>query len=674
MSNDVPQADKIRTDTPSRGPVTPERTSPETVRSGSHPSSPELSSSPTFAATGVAPSCPPELPTASSAPPVDEPHVLRPNERIGDFEVLDVLGRGAFGVVYLAKQLSLDRQVALKVTTSLGSEGRKMAQLEHEHIVQVFSETVDAAGRQQLLCMQYVPGPTLQAVLEELHAADPATWSGAALLAVIDRLTRRPASFDPAAMRNRELLRGCDWIETVCWIGARLAEALDYAHTQGVIHRDIKPGNIMVSQYGRPLLVDFNLAFQPLEAAKDASNPFGGTLSYMAPEHLDAFNPEVQADRESVAEAADIYSLGVVLYQMLTGQLPFRKGPTGSMGEILRAMAAQRRSDPPPLPSRCPRVLDQIISRCLHPEPRQRYGSGRELSAALEGYRRFHAAQKARPSSGRFRRIVLRHPFLWLLLLAFVPHFVATVINIAYNQIRIISHLTADQQTVFVRLVFSYDMVAYSIGAWLGLRVIVPVYGAWVESRAGRRVDARRIDPARIRSQSWPAWAAGLACLGWLPGGPIFALGLTLFAGTLPWHVSAHLIISFTISGLIALTYSMLFVQWISLCVFYPQLWCDVRDFGDTAAVELSPVPRRLRILQVLSGLIPLMGAALMTGMGPQEFTPAEYQSFRFLVTALICLGMAGFQLALFVTGLLSQSLAALTGPLPEHHHFSSGA
>ncbi len=92
-------------------------------------------------------------------------------------------------------------------------------------------------------------------------------------------------------MRNRELLAGLDWVETVCWIGARLAEALDYAHSHGVIHRDIKPGNIMLNQYGRPLLVDFNLAFQPLDASA-GDDRLGGTLAYMAPEHLDAFAPD----------------------------------------------------------------------------------------------------------------------------------------------------------------------------------------------------------------------------------------------------------------------------------------------------------------------------------------------------------------------------------------------
>ena len=240
--------------------------------------------------------------------------------------------------------------MALKVTAWQGGEGRKMARLEHENIVQVFSETA-FDSRTRLLCMQYVSGPTLQAVLDELAEYLPAERSGQKLLDAVDRLVERPAAFDPAAMRNRELLAGLDWVETVCWIGARLAEALDYAHSHGVIHRDIKPGNIMLNQYGRPLLVDFNLAFQQLDAAA-GDDRLGGTLAYMAPEHLDAFAPNAEAPKETIAQAADIYSLGVVLYQAATGSLPFTQTPGGKNKiEVLRAMAAQRRKLPPPLPA-----------------------------------------------------------------------------------------------------------------------------------------------------------------------------------------------------------------------------------------------------------------------------------------------------------------------------------
>src|SRR5262249_29146282 len=160
---------------------------------------------------------------------------------------------------------------------------------------------------------------TLQEVLDLLTEVPLAERSGQKLLEAVDRLVAEPAAFDPGALRNREVLSRLDWPGTVCWIGARLAEALDFAHSRRVNHRDIKPGNIMLNQYGRPLLVDFNLAFQPLDASATGDR-LGGTLAYMAPEHLEAFAPDAVFPKGTVAQAADIYSLGVVLYQAAAGK------------------------------------------------------------------------------------------------------------------------------------------------------------------------------------------------------------------------------------------------------------------------------------------------------------------------------------------------------------------
>ena len=605
--------------------------------------------------TALAPSCPAPLATAISDVKPISLDDIKPGSRIDDFEVIGLLGRGAFGAVYLARQVSLERHVALKVTAWQGGEGRKMARLEHENIVQVFSETA-FDSRTRLLCMQYVSGPTLQAVLDELAECLPSERNGRKLLETIDRLVQRPAEFDPAAMRNRELLTQLDWVETVCWIGTRLAEALDYAHSHGVIHRDIKPGNIMLNQYGRPLLVDFNLAFQPLDASANKDH-LGGTLAYMAPEHLEAFASHAEGPAQAIAQAADIYSLGVVLYQAASGSLPFTQTPGGkTRSEVLRALAAQRRELPPPLPAAQPRALDQVIARCMHPDPTQRFGSGRELSGALEGCRHYHAAEKAMPDVGRMRAAVMRHPALWLFVLALTPHIVASIINIIYNDIRIIHHLDNDaQKQVFPLIVLCYDLIGYFGGIVLALRVVLPVARAWPLAAGRLPGDRQQIDAARRIAATWPFWAGVIACLCWMPGGIVFPLALSVF-GPLPLDAWAHLLISFVLSGLIAATYSMYFVEWITLCVTYPELWCDRQGFRATAAAELRSVPVYLRLLQVMAILIPLSGALLMV------FTGVQDAAFRYLVASLIFLGVVGVPLALFTTGLLFQALAALAG------------
>lgn len=609
--------------------------------------------------TLAAPSCPPALGAQAEAA---RPSPLHPGDRIDDFEIEGVLGRGAFAMVYLARQLSLDRQVALKVADSRGQEGRNLAQLEHEHVVQVFSETVDPSGRQRLLCMQYVPGPTLEAILQWLQLRDRHEWSGATLLDIVDKLTPFPASLEPAGLRDRERLARMDWTEAVCWIGARLAEALDYAHRHRVLHRDVKPANVLVSQYGRPMLVDFNLSFRPLEAPPSEPALFGGTLAYMAPEHLDAFNPEEPAGPETVREPADVYALGLVLFELLTGDQPFAGPLEGrSVAGMLHALAARRRTVAPSLPPEFPRPLGRTLERCLDPDPARRYGSAAEMGAALEGCREFHAAGKAMPATGRFWRFFARHPFRWLIALALLPNLLASAVQISYNQIRIISHLTEAQQATFARLL-AYNAIVYPISIWLALRLLMPIYRAWRDARASPRVDAARIDAGRAMALALPAWVAWIAALGWTSGAIVFSQGLALLAGPVPWEVHAHLWVSFAISGLIALVYSFLAVECMVVCVLYRGLWSEAAGYRDRAAAELEPVARRVRAFQVLSGLIPLAGAVLMVAIGPQEFSAAEYQSFRFLVTALIGLGMAGFQLATLAAGLLARAVAALAG------------
>ena len=230
------------------------------------------------------------------------------------------------------------------------------------------------------------------------------------------------------------------------------------------------------------------------------------------------------------------------------------------------------------------------------------------------------------PDFGRMRAAVMRRPALWLFILALTPHVVASIINIVYNQIRIISHLTEAQQEVFVRIVLCYDTIGYCLGIALALRsraagspgMAVGGRAAAGRSAADRRGAADRRQLAVVGgSDCLPVLDAGRDCLS---PGPDHRVGL---AGAGRW---AHLLISFVLSGLIAATYSMYFVEWITLCVTYPELWCDRQGFRATAAAELRSVPVYLRLLQVMAGLIPLIGAVVMMIVGPQEYGKAILQ------------------------------------------------
>jgi serine/threonine protein kinase len=147
---------------------------------------------------GWLPSRPASVPAGKPAP--TDPLSLGPGGRIGEFIVERVLGKGGFGVVYLARQLSLDRYVALKVVAGEGcaadSEGRSLARLEHDNIVQVYSETFEPVSGSRMLCMQYVAGTTLSTLTRELSKFRPGRWTGPDLLAVLDGLDLPPALFD----------------------------------------------------------------------------------------------------------------------------------------------------------------------------------------------------------------------------------------------------------------------------------------------------------------------------------------------------------------------------------------------------------------------------------------------------------------------------------------------
>ncbi len=149
-----------------------------------------------------------------------------------------------------------------------------------------------------------------------------------------------------------------------------------------------------------------------------------------------------------------------------------------------------------------------------------------------------------------------------------------------------------------------------------------------------------------------------LTCAGWLPGGVLFPLGIHLGAGPLGVEEFVHFIISFTVSGLIALTYCFFGVQFIVLRVLYPRLWAEAQDRRETAREELAAVRPRLRRFQFLAGVIPLCAAVLLVEVGSE--VPGQ-RTFRLLITALIALSMAGFVLAITVSNLLFQTLTVLT-------------
>jgi serine/threonine-protein kinase len=266
-----------------------------------------------------------------------------------DYEVLEEIGRGGMGVVYRARQKSLPRLVALKMIrarTGAGPEGRArfleearaLARLEHPNIVRIY-----AVGEQD-------GRPFFsQELLEESLAR---------------RLGGTPLPVREAA----ELLEV-------------LALAADHAHRHGIIHCDLKPGNVLLQQDGTPRIADFGLARQlESEAGLTRDGEFVGTPSYMAPEQA-GHQPDAPA--RAIGPLTDVYALGAILYECLTGRPPFQGETRRDTLEHVLTLApvAPRLLNP-----RVDDALEAICLKCLRKRPKERYGSAAELAAALRAY------------------------------------------------------------------------------------------------------------------------------------------------------------------------------------------------------------------------------------------------------------------------------------------------
>ncbi len=620
--------------------------------------------------TGGAPSLPPPLPPHQlvktvpySGTPRKAGNVMRRGEHIDDFEIEAVLGRGAFGVVYLARQLSLDRQVALKVAANAGSEGRTMARLEHKHIVQVFSETVDNTGQLKLLCMQLVPGAPLDAVIHDLAQIRHARghWTGADVLASVDTRSKLTDVFDSSALHDREALAAMDDLEAACWIGARLAEAVDYAHRQGVLHRDIKPANVLVNRYGQPLLADFNISFQSMDESSTAEDRFGGTLSYMSPEHLEAFNPSTDATAEMVDERSDIYSLGIVLGELLYGKSPLEPPPkcNNRLKYLERLSAVRSIAGPEVTPGAgdAAKSFSYTLAQCLAPDPRYRYSSGAELAAALDGTAELRHQELTTRSDSWLVEGVKGHPLRWVIIFALVPQFFGSLFNISYNTTQICSDFTAAQDAVFGRLLVAYNGIVYPLAVLAGIAILWPLHRVWQELSGTQPVDQHKLDWARGRSLKLPMWLLAVAAFGWLPGGVIFPAVIDHFAGPPPPGLYWHFFLSFTTSGLIAVAYSLCGVQYVVLRGLYPRLWPRAEEFRETAAEELPPTRWRLWLMVFLAAIIPVFAAAALvwTSHGDDPF-------FKLVTIAVLLLSPAGFVVMWFVANRMARLMDNMTG------------
>lgn len=243
-----------------------------------------------------------------------------PGDTLGPFLIRDELGRGAAGRTFLASDLRLaGRPVVVKVIPVDQDEHLALARLRHTHIIPLFSEHAFPGRGLRALCMPYLGGASLAAVLDDLADVPPNRRTGRRLVRAIDRGGPPVPADGPVAGPFRRALEQASYARGAAWLIACLAEALAYAHARGLVHMDIKPSNVLLARDGQPLLLDFHLARGPMAAGDWADGRVGGTTGWMAPEQEAALDAAARGRPlpDPVDGRADIYALGMLLATML---------------------------------------------------------------------------------------------------------------------------------------------------------------------------------------------------------------------------------------------------------------------------------------------------------------------------------------------------------------------
>lgn len=578
---------------------------------------------------------------------------LTPGDTIDDFDILLRLGQGAFATVFLARQKSMQRMVALKVSADHGSEPQTLAQLDHENIIRVYDQRLIPSCSARLLYMQYAAGGTLADVIHRLRDIPQSGRNGQAYLKAVDAVLDERGESRPAESEIRRKIVGMTWPQLVCWIGVQLARALDYAHRAGVLHRDIKPANVLITAEGVPKFADFNISFGATVEGATAEVSLGGSLAYMSPEQLEACNPRHARTAAELDGRSDLFSLGVVICELMTSHRPFAEDRRKSWSTWLESMTERRRrglSDDK-LQTLCDTDkcgLGEVVSRCLEPDPKDRFPSGQSLANAIDLCLQPEARRLLCDTDSRGKKIIGRWPLPSIVIATLIPNIVAAFFNFLYNRGEILA-LIPDADPTFMRIQSIINMITFPTGI---------LSAGWLVGSVTRatRVDVQlRLSPEDLAEQRRRCLGLGnvASMVGltlWLVAAPAYPILLRVLYGNVPTAIYFHFLASLALCGLIAAAYPFFAVSLMALRCFYPAL---VR-WESMTADDLPALKNLARISWfhlVLAASVPMLAVTILALSGLDR---------RFALLALAAGGALGFILAVTAFRLVQQDLQIL--------------
>ena len=577
---------------------------------------------------------------------------VQAGDRLDDFELLVHLGKGAFASVFLARQVSMQRLVALKVSDDKGTEPQTLAQLDHPHIVRVYDQRLMPERRLRMLYMQYVSGGTLQDVIKGIRDLPRAERTGRQLLRCLDESLEQRGELIPVDSPVRDRLADANWPSVVCQIGSQLAQALDYAQLRGVLHRDVKPANVLVAADGTPKLADFNISFSSHVDGSVPAAYFGGSLAYMSPEQLEACDPIHPRQPDELDDRSDMYSLGVVLWELLYGERPFRdERVEGGWSATVKEMVERRRNGVEAVSMEAPGdpfwELENVLVKCLQPDRDERWAGSGELTRRLQLCLQPHAQSILNVPTRSWRDRVSHWPILVLLLSVLPAHALFAWFNLTYNLEQLIP---PTYWNTFDQIQMTINGIAFPVG------IAVFIYLAWPVAKRTRRrhrmlsEDGQSLAQCRRRALQMGEFGALIGLALWITAGIAYPICVRIFAGPLPTSDYPHLLLSLTLCGLIAATFSFFMITVISLRALYPALLPDgLPTSEDRVALD--------RLARICGNYLLVAGSAPMLAILLLVLTESAHR-FAFLVLSVV--GMLGFAITYWIYHCLQRDIGAL--------------
>ncbi|MFI6225677.1 serine/threonine-protein kinase [Nocardia salmonicida] len=607
----------------------------------------------TATATSAATSSTDALSNPGAFEPLDRIEI---GQRIGDFELLTGLGSGAFARVFLARQTSMQRLVAVKISADRGTEPQTLAQLDHDYIVRVFDQQLmdtdsapSGSRRLRLLYMQFLPGGTLLGLLRWVRATPPAERSGKLLLDAVDAAMEEKGEIRPTDSSVRSEIAALSWPETVAWLGRRLAEALDYASSHGVLHRDVKPANVLLTAEGVPKLADFNISFSRGVEGTSPVAYFGGSLSYMSPEQLEACHPGLGRSAADLDTRSDIFSLGVVLWELLTGAKPFDDSTAAAEGRgdetTLEAMLERRtvgvdQAALDRVPANCPAALRRVLLTCLEPDRIRRWSTGALLAKQFGLCLDKRARELVDPAPGSWR-LRLRP---WIFPIAFLaigmPNVLAALFNIQHNQHLIVDRLGEEARPTFLIITSVINGIFFPLGTFAIIYMSRYVFSVPRGLRRGQHYDPDTLRRTRSDTLLFGDRAVAVAFTLWMIAGLAFPVALQISTGEITAHALLHFLASLAVCGAIAAAYPFFLVTFYMVRCIYP-IFLRHGEISSIDRAKLHGLDRRCNAYLAVAASVPLIAVAGVTFLPPGDI-PSVIVAVRVLSIGAI-IAFVGF-------------------------------